>query len=139
MPPRRFPPPWIARPLAGGDGFEVRDAKGQRLVLIPAHLNDFAAYNIGLLTIDEARRVAKGVARLPALLQSQWPADDALAERLPAKIELFRAEGGSPVEISRVLDGALGLQIFEAFVRCFPDADLMLSIGTHRLALHKRR
>jgi hypothetical protein len=37
--------------------------------------------------------------------------------------------GGSPVEIGRIMDGALGLQVFEAFVHCFPEADLMLSIG----------
>ena len=105
MPRRRFPPPWTARPLTDGGGYEVRDAKGQRLVLIQAHRNDFAAYNIGLLTIDEARRIASAVARLPRLLEDQWAADDALAERLPAKIELFRPGGGPPVEIARVMDG----------------------------------
>ena len=117
----------------------MRDARGQRLVLIQAHRNDFAAYSIGVLTIDEARRIANGVARLPQLLEDQWAANDALAERLPAKIELFRPEGGALLEIARVRDGALGLQVFEAFVRSFPEAELMLSVGTHRLALHRPR
>jgi hypothetical protein len=139
MSPRRFPVPWIIRPLRFGAGYEVRDARGQRLVLIEAHENDFAAYNIGVLTLDEARRIATGVARLPGLLQDQWAADDALAERLPARIESFPQEGGAPVEIARLANGALGLHVFEAFVRCVPDGDLMLSAGTHRLALHRRR
>jgi hypothetical protein len=73
---------------------------------------------MGLLTLDEARRIARGVARLPGLLQDQWAAEDALGERLPAKIESFPQESGAPVEIARLVNGALGLQVFEAFVRC---------------------
>ena len=52
-------------------GALTKDARGQRLVLTEAHYDDFAAYHIGVLTVDEARRVAKGIARLPVLLHAE--------------------------------------------------------------------
>ena len=96
-PPRRYgdllgrstplSPSLDGSPSHGWNRVRGERCEGQRLVLIQAHRNDFAAYNIGVLTIDEARRIANGVARLPQLLEDQWAADDALTERLPAKIE----------------------------------------------------
>jgi len=69
-PKRRFPPPWTVI-RDGPDAYVVRDANGFRLVTV--HCRDdihsagwsFAADH---LTADEARRIAKGIARLPEFL-----------------------------------------------------------------------
>lgn len=68
-PQRRFPPPWRAEPTE--HGYVVRDANG--LILANIYSRDdiheagwsFAAKH---LTVDEARRIAKGIARLPEFL-----------------------------------------------------------------------
>jgi hypothetical protein len=63
----RFPPPWRVEPTQ--HGFEVRDANGIRLAHIYArddlHQARFGQY-LEHLTTDEARRIAIGIARLPA-------------------------------------------------------------------------
>src|SRR5262245_50878916 len=101
MSPRRFPAPWTPRRLAGL-GYEVRDARGQRVALIQGHANEFAARNMGVLTMDEARRIAIGIARIP---ERVIPARD----RLPATIEVFEDKGGPPVEVAALCSGQLGL------------------------------
>ncbi len=63
--PRRFPTPWTCQEIPGG--FVVLDAEGKALAYCygvepgPAH----AAAGYQRLTLDEARRIAANIARLP--------------------------------------------------------------------------
>jgi hypothetical protein len=66
VPDRRFPPPWTVVPLPGG--FKVIDAMGQSLAYFYARENDNDAHTAGVLTMDEARRMASNFAKLPVLL-----------------------------------------------------------------------
>ena len=63
---RRFPPPWTVQRLPGG--FKVVDASGQSLAYFYARENDNDAGTAGVLTMDEARRLASNFAKLPELL-----------------------------------------------------------------------
>jgi hypothetical protein len=67
---RRFPPPWTVE-QTGPDAFTVRDANGIQLAAIycrdDLHRQKWANY-LEHLTSDEARRIAKGIARLPEFM-----------------------------------------------------------------------
>ena len=63
---RRVPPPWNIARLPGG--FKVIDASGQSLAYFYARENDNDANTAGVLTMDEARRLASNFAKLPELL-----------------------------------------------------------------------
>jgi hypothetical protein len=71
---RRFPPPWTVERLPGG--FKVIDANGQSLAYFYARENDHDANTAGVLTMDEARRMASNFAKLPDLLGKVRPDDD---------------------------------------------------------------
>ena len=60
---RRFPPPWTVERLPVG--FKVVDANGQSLAYFFARENDNDANTAGVLTMDEARRMASNFAKLP--------------------------------------------------------------------------
>ena len=64
MPDRRFPPPWTVVKLAGG--FKVVD--GQSLAYVYSRNSEADAGIAGVLTEDQARRIASNIAKLPALL-----------------------------------------------------------------------
>ena len=64
--PRRFPPPWQVEEIPGG--FKVLDANGQALVYVYARETSNEANIAGVLTFDEAQRIAVNVAKLPELL-----------------------------------------------------------------------
>jgi hypothetical protein len=66
MTTRRFPPPWTIERLPGA--FKVVDAHGQSLAYFYARENDNDANTAGVLTMDEARRIATNFAKLPELL-----------------------------------------------------------------------
>ena len=63
---RRFPPPWKIEQLDGG--YKVVDANGASLAYVYGHLNARDAITANGLTLDEARRIASNIAKLPRLL-----------------------------------------------------------------------
>ena len=63
---RRFPTPWIVEPIPGG--FKIRDATGQALAYVYARGNEASAQAAKVLTMDEARRIAANIAKLPEIL-----------------------------------------------------------------------
>ena len=63
---RRFPPPWKIEQLDGG--FKVVDANNQALAYVYGHLDPRDAVTANGLTLDEARRIASNIAKLPAVL-----------------------------------------------------------------------
>ena len=63
---RRFPPPWTVQSLDGG--FKVLDANGQSLAYVYGHIDKRDAAMAKSLTLDEARRIASNIAKLPTLL-----------------------------------------------------------------------
>ena len=66
MTERRFPPPWTVEEIPGG--FKVVDAQGQSLAYVYSPERVADAGIAGVLTEDEARRIASNIAKLPALL-----------------------------------------------------------------------
>ena len=64
---RRFPAPGTVERIPGG--FKVYDANGQSLAYVYSRENPNAAEIAGVLTEDEARRMASNIARLPQLLR----------------------------------------------------------------------
>jgi K+/H+ antiporter YhaU regulatory subunit KhtT len=63
---RRFPAPWYADKIPGG--YLVRDATGQAIAYLYSRENEAEARQVKVLTADEARRIARNIARLPELL-----------------------------------------------------------------------
>ena len=66
---RRFPPTLVHRKIPGG--LKVCDANGQSLAYFYARENDNDAGTAGVLTMDEARRLASNFAKLPMLLAEE--------------------------------------------------------------------
>ena len=64
---RRFPPPWTVEPVAGG--FVVKDGAGQQLAYVYGRDERGDADIAKVLTLDEARRIASNIAKLPKLLK----------------------------------------------------------------------
>jgi hypothetical protein len=63
---RRFPPPWTVEQIPGG--FKVLDANAQSIAYVYARETERDAQIAGVLTEDEARRIASNIAKLPELL-----------------------------------------------------------------------
>jgi hypothetical protein len=70
MTERRFPPPWTVEKITGG--LKVCDAKGQSLAYVYSRKHPADAGTAGVLTEDEARRIASNIAKLPELLASKF-------------------------------------------------------------------
>ena len=66
---RRFPPPWIVEALDGG--FKVIDSNGQSIAYVYGYADKRDAETAKGLTLDEARRIAANIAKLPKLLARQ--------------------------------------------------------------------
>ena len=58
-----FPAPWTVEKIAGG--FKVCDANGQSLAYVYSSENPNDAFMRKVLTLDEARRIASNIAKLP--------------------------------------------------------------------------
>ena len=63
---RRFPPPWTVEELEAG--FKIVDGNGQTLAYVYGHADSYDAGIAKALTLDEARRIASNIAKLPILL-----------------------------------------------------------------------
>ena len=63
---RRFPPPWTVEALDGG--FKIVDGNGQTIAYVYGHADPRDAAIAKALTLDEARRIASNIAKLPSLL-----------------------------------------------------------------------
>jgi len=61
---RRFPPPWTVEQIPGG--YKVKDASGQSLTYV--YGRETGADTAYVLTMDEVRRIAANIAKLPKLL-----------------------------------------------------------------------
>ena len=72
---RRFPPPWTVKSLDAG--YKVVDGNGQTLAYVYGHVDQRDAETAKGLTLDEARRIASNIAKLPSLLGKALP-DDAV-------------------------------------------------------------
>ena len=66
---RRLPPPWKAERFDGG--FVVKDANGQSLAYVYGRETRADADTAKVLTIDEARRIASNIAKLPDLVRKR--------------------------------------------------------------------
>jgi hypothetical protein len=64
---RRFPPPWSVVETQGA--YRVDDANGQALGYFYFRDDDNVVRQAGVLTRDEARRIAANFARVPELLR----------------------------------------------------------------------
>jgi 2-methylisocitrate lyase-like PEP mutase family enzyme len=63
---RRFPPPWNVEEIPGG--YKVLDASGQSVAYVYGRETKADADTAKVLTMDEARRIAANIARLPVSL-----------------------------------------------------------------------
>jgi hypothetical protein len=93
---RRFPAPWTVEALDGCSlsGFKVIDANRQSLAYVYWREAKDAAYIAGVLTEDEARRIASNIAKLPVLPGKVRPNDSLQAEmNLSDELRRHHAQG----------------------------------------------
>jgi endo-1,4-beta-D-glucanase Y len=74
---RRFPPPWTVEE-ANNACFIVKDANGFAVSYVYFESEPGRRAAANLMTKDEARRIAAGIARLPELLRAEQPDANAL-------------------------------------------------------------
>jgi len=64
---RHLPPPWRAEKFSGS--YVVRDANGFVVAYVYGRLTEAEAIEAKQMTMDEARRVASNIAKLPEMLK----------------------------------------------------------------------
>src|SRR5262249_52295083 len=64
---RRLPPPWHADKFSGG--YVVSDANGFAVAYVYGRSTEAEAIEAKQMTMDEARRVASNIAKLPDMLR----------------------------------------------------------------------
>jgi hypothetical protein len=78
----RFPPPWRVEQISGG--YKILDANGQSLAYVYGRETRADADTANVLTMDEARRIASNIAKLPNYLAANLDganhAEDAMVE-----------------------------------------------------------
>ena len=102
MSDRRFPAPWKVEKIAGG--FKVIDANGQSLAYVYSRETKDAANIAGVLTEDEARRIAAHIAKLPVLLGQARP-EDVLRPRAISRMSVIRPKTPRPRTSHRAREG----------------------------------
>ena len=90
---RRLPAPRTVEKTPGG--FKIIDANGQTLAYVYSRETKDAANIAGVLTEDEARRIASNIAKLPVLLGKARP-DDSLAAESNLSDERHEDEDTTP-------------------------------------------
>jgi hypothetical protein len=81
--PRRFPPPWTVEEYRG-ISYIVRDANNIAVAYVYFESEPGRRATAHLMTKDEARKIANGIARLPDLLGiAQRDEGNALVQRRP--------------------------------------------------------
>jgi hypothetical protein len=73
---RRLPPPWRAEKFSGG--YVVRDANGFGVAYVYGRSTEDEAMEAKQMTMDEARRVASNIAKLPDKLNREDKLPDIL-------------------------------------------------------------
>jgi hypothetical protein len=71
---RRLPPPWSVEQIPGG--YKVKDATGQSLAYVYGRETRADADTAKVLTMDEARRIASNIAKLPTYLMAHYDTSD---------------------------------------------------------------
>jgi hypothetical protein len=66
---RRFPAPWREEKFSGG--YVVRDANGFAVAYVYGRSTEAEAIEAKQMTMDEARRVASSIAKLPDMLKRE--------------------------------------------------------------------
>ena len=74
---RRFHAPWTVEALDGG--FKIVDSNGQSLASVYGHADPHDAGIAKVRTLDEARRIASNIDKLPDLLGKVRPDDNVQA------------------------------------------------------------